>query len=55
MVTRENLDEAIRLISAARVFLAKMDRTATITESRRINQAFCHLEKAESHIEKLKK
>lgn len=54
MVTRESLDEALRLVTAARIYLAKVDRTASITESRRINQSFVHLEKAELFLNKLK-
>lgn len=54
MVTRESLDEAIRLVTEARIYLAKVDKTASITESRKINQSFAHLEKAELYLNRIK-
>lgn len=55
MVTREDIDKAIVLISQARYFVAKLDRAASATEVQRVNQTFAHLEKAEYFISKLKK
>lgn len=54
MLTQSDLDEALDLINKARVFVCKLDRHASTQESRRVNQVFGHLEKAELYITKLK-
>lgn len=54
MLTQSDLNEALDLISKARIFVAKMDRNASATEVHRVNQTFAHLEKAELYITRLK-
>lgn len=53
MITKEDLGEAKGLISKVRVCLANIDRHATQSESRKLNQIFSKIEKAEMQLEKL--
>lgn len=54
MITREEVEHSQALIKEACAYLAKIDRHASAMQSKRLNYAFNHLEKAHEQMSTIK-